>query len=145
MYLGSSVSSTERDINMRLAKAWTATDRLSIIWKSDPFRAALTALLFTNSWREDSWMHTFPKGISTIENANSLLQGLNLGHCVHFLRRWPLYNEYLQVKWRFCGVVFSVVWGCRNKNGSAYYFFYQMSSFKYPLSITFPAEFLREW
>ena len=34
-YLGSSVSSTERDIDSRLTKAWTAIDRLSIIWKSD--------------------------------------------------------------------------------------------------------------
>ena len=34
-YLGSSVSSTETDINKRLAKAWTAIDRLSVIWKSD--------------------------------------------------------------------------------------------------------------
>ena len=33
--LGSSVSSTEKDINTRLAKAWTAYDRLSVIWKSD--------------------------------------------------------------------------------------------------------------
>ena len=34
-YLGSSISSTENDINMWLAKAWTAIDRLSVIWKSD--------------------------------------------------------------------------------------------------------------
>ena len=34
-YLGSRVSSTENDINTWLAKAWTAIDRLSIIWKSD--------------------------------------------------------------------------------------------------------------
>ena len=35
-YLGSSsVSSTEIDINTRLTKAWTAIDRLSVIWKSD--------------------------------------------------------------------------------------------------------------
>ena len=34
-YLGSSVSSTEKDIDTRLKKAWTAIDRLSIIWKSD--------------------------------------------------------------------------------------------------------------
>ena len=34
-YLGSSVSSTETDIKMWLAKAWTTVDRLSIIWKSD--------------------------------------------------------------------------------------------------------------
>ena len=34
-YLGSSVSSTEKDIDSRLTKAWTAIDKLSIIWKSD--------------------------------------------------------------------------------------------------------------
>ena len=34
-YLGSSVSSTETDINTQLEKAWTALDRLSVIWKSD--------------------------------------------------------------------------------------------------------------
>ena len=34
-YLGSNVSSTENDIDTRLTKAWTAIDRLSIIWKSD--------------------------------------------------------------------------------------------------------------
>ena len=33
-YLGSSGSSTEKDIDTRLTKAWTAIDRLSIIWKS---------------------------------------------------------------------------------------------------------------
>ena len=31
----SSVESTEKDIETRLAKAWTAINRLSIIWKSD--------------------------------------------------------------------------------------------------------------
>ena len=34
-YLGSSVSSTEKDIDTRLTKAWKALNRLSIIWKSD--------------------------------------------------------------------------------------------------------------
>ena len=34
-YLGSSVSSTETDIDTRLAKVWTANYRLSVIWKSD--------------------------------------------------------------------------------------------------------------
>ena len=34
-YLGSSVSSAEKDIDTRLTKAWTAINRLSIIWKSD--------------------------------------------------------------------------------------------------------------
>ena len=34
-YLGSSVESTEKDIETRLTKAWTAINWLSIIWKSD--------------------------------------------------------------------------------------------------------------
>ena len=34
-YLGSSVSLTKTDINTQLTKAWTAIDKLSIIWKSD--------------------------------------------------------------------------------------------------------------
>ena len=34
-YLGSSFSLTEKDINTWLAKAWTANDSLSVIWKSD--------------------------------------------------------------------------------------------------------------
>ena len=31
---GSNISSTESDINICIAKSWTAIDRLSIIWKS---------------------------------------------------------------------------------------------------------------
>ena len=34
-YQGSSVSSTEKDIDSWLTKTWTAIDKLSIIWKSD--------------------------------------------------------------------------------------------------------------
>ena len=34
-YLGSSISSTETDIETPLRKAWTAIDRLLVIWKSD--------------------------------------------------------------------------------------------------------------
>ena len=52
-YLGSSVSSTETDINTWQAKARTAIDRLSVIWKSDLtnkikrsfFRAAVVSIL----------------------------------------------------------------------------------------------------
>ena len=52
-YLGSSVSSTEKDIDMLLTKAWTAIDRLSIIWKSNLtdkmkrsfFQAAVVSIL----------------------------------------------------------------------------------------------------
>ena len=34
-YLESSVSSTEKDIDTRLTKAWTAIDKISVIRKSD--------------------------------------------------------------------------------------------------------------
>ena len=52
-YLGRSVSSTETDINTRLAKAWAAIDWLSVIWKSDLtdklkrsfFQAAVVSIL----------------------------------------------------------------------------------------------------
>ena len=54
-YLESSVSSIETDINKntRLAKGWTGTDRLSVIWKSDLndkmkrsfFQAAIVSIL----------------------------------------------------------------------------------------------------
>ena len=62
-YLGSSVSSTEKDINMRLMKAWTAIDKLSIIWKSDLtdkmkrsfFQVAVISILLYGS---TTWMLT---------------------------------------------------------------------------------------
>ena len=52
-YLGSSVSSTEKDIDTRLTKVWTAIDRLSIIWKTNLtdkmkrsfFQAAVVSIL----------------------------------------------------------------------------------------------------
>ena len=52
-YLGSSVSLTETDIDTRLAKGWTAIDKLSVIWKSDMtdkikcsfFQAAVVSIL----------------------------------------------------------------------------------------------------
>ena len=64
-YLGSSVTSTENDINTRLAEAGTAIDRLSIIWKSDMtdkikrsfFQAAVMSILqygFTK-WMLSVW------------------------------------------------------------------------------------------
>ena len=52
-YLGSSVSSTEKDIDTRLTKTWTPINKLSIIWKSDLinkmkrsfFQAAVVSIL----------------------------------------------------------------------------------------------------
>ena len=52
-YLGSSVSSTEKDIDTQLTKAWTVIDKQSVIWKSDLtdkmkcsfFQAAVVSIL----------------------------------------------------------------------------------------------------
>ena len=56
-YWGSSISSIKKDIDTRLAKAWTAIDRLSVIWKSDLtdkmkrsfFQAAVVLILLYGS------------------------------------------------------------------------------------------------
>ncbi len=60
--LGSSVSSTEKDVDTRLTKAWTAIDRLTIIWKSDLtdkmkcsfFQAAVVSILLYGC---TTWTH----------------------------------------------------------------------------------------
>ena len=56
-YLGSSVSSTETDINTWLAKAWTAIDWLSIIWKSDLTYKIKQFLLSSSHVNTAIWMH----------------------------------------------------------------------------------------
>ena len=57
-YLGSSVSSTEKDISTRLAKAWTAIVSLSIIKKSD-LTDKIKRSFFPSSGRVDTaiWIH----------------------------------------------------------------------------------------
>ena len=59
-FLGSSVSSTETDINTRQAKAWKVNDRLSVVWKSDQtdkmkhsfFQAAVVSILLYGPYRD---------------------------------------------------------------------------------------------
>ena len=61
--LGNSVSSTEKDIDTRLTKTWTAIDKLSVIWKSDLtdkmkrsfFQAAVVSILL---YRCTTWTLT---------------------------------------------------------------------------------------
>ena len=63
-YLGNSISSAETDINTWPAKAWTAIDRLSVIWKSDLtdkmkcvfFQKAVVSILLV--WMHTTWMLT---------------------------------------------------------------------------------------
>ena len=64
--LGSSISSTKEDIDTRLTKAWTAIDRLSIIWKSGLtdkmkcsfFQAAVMLILLygCTTWMLSKWL-----------------------------------------------------------------------------------------
>ena len=65
-YLGSSVSSTEKDIDTRLTKARMAIDKLSIIWKSNLmdkmkcsfFQAAVVSILLygCTTWMLTKWL-----------------------------------------------------------------------------------------
>ena len=65
-YLGSRVSSTEKDIDTRLTKAWTAIDRLSIICKSNLtdkmkhsfFQSAVVSILLygCTTWTLTKWL-----------------------------------------------------------------------------------------
>ena len=59
-YLGSSVSSTEKDIDTQLTKARMAIDKLSIIWKSN-LSYKMKRSFFPGSGRVDTavWMHHF--------------------------------------------------------------------------------------
>ena len=53
-YLRSSVESTEKDIETRLSKAWTAINWLSIIWKSDLYIYIYIYILVIGPKREKS-------------------------------------------------------------------------------------------
>ena len=46
-------------------------------------------------WRENNWIHTFPKSFSAMWNVISLVQDLNSCHCVHFLQRYPWHHGHL--------------------------------------------------
>ena len=80
-YLGSSVSSTEKDINARLAKAWTAIDWLSVIWKSDLtnkikrsfFQAAVVSILLYGC---TSWTLTKRMEKNLVSNYTRMLRAI---------------------------------------------------------------------
>ena len=48
---------------------------------------ALFTLLFTHSWRENNWIYTFLKGISSVWNAISFVKNLNSCLYVNFQQR----------------------------------------------------------
>ena len=75
-YLSSSVSSAENDVSICLAKAWTAIDWLSIVWKSDLsdkskqdfFQAVVVSILLyrctTNVLRKMYWENVLRKSFT---------------------------------------------------------------------------------
>ena len=81
-YLGSSVWSTEKDIDTRLTKASTALDKLSVIWKSDLtdkikrrfFQAAVVSILlygcttWTLTKRLEKRLHNYTRMLRAILN-----------------------------------------------------------------------------
>ena len=114
-YLGSRVSSTENDIDTRLTKAWTAIDRLSIIWKSDLtdemkrsfFQAAVVSILlygcttwtltkrlekkldgnYTRMLNKSWWQHPTRRYLPPITKTIQVRRARHAGHC------WRSKNE----------------------------------------------------
>ena len=114
-YLGSSVSSTEKDINTWLTKPWTAIDRLSIIWKSDLtdkmkrsfFQAVVVLILLyrCTTWMLTKWLEKKLDG-----NYTRMLRAiLNMSWRQHPIRHQlydhlPPIMKTIQVRWtRYAG------------------------------------------
>ena len=101
-YLGSSVSSTEKDINMQLTKAETAIGMLSVIWKSDLtdkrkrsfFQAAVVLILLygCTTWTLTKWMDKKLDG----NNTRMLWAILNKSRRQH-LAKHQLYSHLLPI------------------------------------------------
>ena len=80
-YIGSSVSSTENNINMQLAKAWTAIDRLLIIWKSNLYNKIKThffqrTVVSILQYRCTIWMLTKCMGKRLDRNCTRMLRAI---------------------------------------------------------------------
>ena len=97
-YLGSCVSSTENDINMRLAKAWTAIDKLSTIWKSELsdkikhniFQAGVVAILL---YGYTTWTLTKRIEKKLDENFTRMLRATLNKSLKQYPSKWQLYSH----------------------------------------------------
>ena len=95
-YLRSSVSSIKNDINTRLAKAWTAINRLSVIWKSDQpnklkcsfFQAVVMSVLLYGC---TTWTLTMHTEIKLDSNYTRMLQAVLNKSWKRQLTKEPLY------------------------------------------------------
>ena len=104
-YLGSSVSSTEKDIDTWLTKAWTAINRLSIIWKSDLtdkmrcsfFQAAVVSILLYGC---TTWMLAKRLKKKLDGNYTKMLQAiLNKSWRQQLYGHLPPIMKTIQVRW----------------------------------------------
>ena len=99
-YLGSSVESTEKDIETRLTKAWTAINRLSTIWKSDLtdkmkrsfFQAAVTSILLYGC---TTWTLTKRLEKKLDGNYTRMLRAILIKHNRHFLSTYFLLDPFV--------------------------------------------------
>ena len=64
--------------NTRSIFKWSTTGLNSEFFFSKTEYQTMAILLFAYSWRENRWLHTFTKGISTKGNANSLVHTIEL-------------------------------------------------------------------
>ena len=89
-YLGSSVSSTEKDIDTQLTKAWTAINRLSIIWKSD-LTDKMKRSFLPGSGHIDTaiWMHYMDSNKTAGEKARQQLHKNAASNIEQFLAATP--------------------------------------------------------
>ena len=97
-YQGNSVSSTEKDIKARLAKAWTAVDRSSVIWTSDLtdkmrrsfFQAAVVSILLYGC---TTWMLTKSMENTLDSNYASMLRAILNKSCKQHPTKLQLYGH----------------------------------------------------
>ena len=105
-YLGSNVSSTENNIGTRLMKAWTAINRLLIIWKSNLtdkmkcsfFQAAVVSILLYGC---TTWMLTKRLEKKLDGNYTRMLQAILNKSWRQHPTRHLLYGHLspIQVRW----------------------------------------------
>ena len=105
--LGSSVSSTEKDIDTRLTRSCTAINKLSVIWKSDLtdktkrsfFQAAVLSILLWTTWTLTKRMEKKLDGNYTRTSASNFEQVLKAtSHKAPTIRPPTSHHKTIQVR-----------------------------------------------
>ena len=94
-YLGSSVSSTETDIDTQLTKAWTAIYRLSKSDLTDKMKCSFfQAAILNKSWRQHPTKQQLYGHLPLIMKTIQVRQSRHAGHC--WRSRDELISDVLQ-------------------------------------------------